>query len=181
MQARKRRNEVILRDVRVLFRNFAGKAAMYNEEGDRNFKLVVTPEVEEALAETGLPWNIKELKPREGEEDLPRTKVLEVSIRWPKKGGAGTPPKLVMITSGGKTTLNEDMAGVLDWPTIITKLDIVIRPYNWEVSGNTGTKCYLNAAYATIEEDELEREYADVPESVAGKLIFEPTTDEDFA
>lgn len=176
------RNEVSFRDVRVLFRNFAGKAGMYNEEGERTFKLVITPEMEAELAQTRLPWNIKDLKPRPGEEDLPRTRVLEVMIRWPKAGGKGSPPKCIMITSGGKTTLEEDMAGLLDWPTILTRIDVIIRPYNWgpNAKGETGTKAYLKACYATIEEDEFEMEYSDVPESVPGKLAFEPNTESDF-
>lgn len=34
-------NTILLEDVRIIFRNFAGREGMYNREGDRNFAVLL--------------------------------------------------------------------------------------------------------------------------------------------
>jgi hypothetical protein len=134
----------------LIFKNFAGKEGQYNREGDRNFSVILPPELAQDLAADG--WNVRALPAREeGDEDTP---YIQVAVSYKNR-----PPHVVMITSAGDTTLNEDTVGTLDFAELRT-VDIICRPYEWNVNGKTGIKAYLKSMFATVEEDELERKYA---------------------
>lgn len=147
-------NTVLMEGVRIIFRNFSGKEGQYNREGDRNFAVLLDDKTAEAMAEDG--WNIKWLKPREDDEDAQEQAYLQVSLNF-----KGRPPRIVIITSRGRTNLDEESVEMLDWADI-QNVDLIVRPYAWEVNGKTGIKAYLQSIYATIEEDELEKKYADM-------------------
>lgn len=136
-------------DARLIFTNFEGKEGMYNRKGDRNFGLILTPELAARLAEDG--WNVKELQPREeGDDPMP---WISVEVKFSVK-----PPRVVLLSSSGRTSLDEDTIEVLDTMDIKT-VDVVVRAYNWEVNGKSGTKAYLKTMFVTIEEDALEQKY----------------------
>lgn len=145
-------NTVLMEGVRIVFRNFAGKEGMYNREGDRNFAVLLDPDVAARMDKDG--WNVKWLKSRE--EDEPEQAYLQVSVNF-----KGRPPKVVMITSRGRTTLHEDEVELLDWADI-RNVDLIIRPYEWAVNGKTGIKAYLQSIFVTIEEDALELKYSEL-------------------
>lgn len=157
-----------LEDVRIAFRNFSGKEGKYNREGDRNFCVLLPEDIAEQMLADG--WNIRYLQPRE-EGDEPQGYV-QVAVNF-----NGRPPRIVMITSRGKTHLDESMVDILDWADIV-KVDAILRPYQWEVNGKTGVKAYLQAIYVTIEEDDLERKYGDVPDSASSSIV-QPSDDFD--
>lgn len=140
----------MVEDAQLIFRNFAGKEDQYNREGDRNFSVILNPEVAEGMAADG--WNIKYLKPRE--EDGDETPYIQVTVKFGVR-----PPKVVMITSGGRTQLGEDEIEVLDWSDF-ENVDMIARAYEWSVNGKTGIKAYLQSMFVTLREDELERKYA---------------------
>lgn len=148
----KNERNVMLEDVRIIFKNFEGREGPYNRKGDRNFAVLLSQEVGAAMFEDG--WNVKALKSRE--EDEPEQPYLQVSVNF-----QGRPPRVVMVTSRGRTTLDEDTVQMLDWADIRT-CDLIIGPYDWAVNGKTGTKAYLQSIFVTIEEDALELKYADV-------------------
>ena len=148
--------EVLMEDVRIVFRNFAGLEGQYNREGDRNFSVILPDDVAEAMAQDG--WNVKYLKARD-EEETP-TPYLQVAVNF--KGPR--PPRVVMVTSRNRTNLGEEECELLDWADI-SQVDLIVRPYNWSVNGKSGVKAYLKSIYVTINEDELELKYADVPEA----------------
>lgn len=145
---------LVMENARIVFRNFAGKEGMYNREGDRNFCVLLDEELARQMHEDG--WNIKTLKPREeGEEGTP---YIQVSV-----GFKGRPPRMVMIgaVSGRRTELGEEECEMFDWADI-AQVDLIIRPYNWDVNGKTGVKAYLKSIFVTINEDYLELKYANV-------------------
>lgn len=145
-------NTVVMEGVKIVLRNFAGKEGMYNREGDRNFSVLLDPKTAQDMAADG--WNVKQFKVRE-EGDEPQD-YLPVSVNF-----NGRPPKIVMITSRGRNLLGEDEVELLDYADI-QNVDLIVRPYHWNVSGKTGVKAYLQSIYVTIEEDELELKYADL-------------------
>lgn len=144
---------VTFEDVRIIFKNFTGKPGQYNREGDRNFAVLLDDETAQSMAADG--WNVKYLKPRE-EDDAPQA-YLQVAVNFEK----GAPPRIVMITSRGRTILDENTCEVLDW-AYIKNVDMIVNPSIWEVNGKTGVKAYLRSIYVAIEEDELELKYADI-------------------
>jgi hypothetical protein len=159
VNSRPRLNNITFEDQRLLFRNFAGAEGKFNAEGDRNFCMPLDQEVADAMAAD--LWNIKTLKPRE-EGDLP-TPYIQVEVKFPKDPQMA-PPKLVLISSKGQTTLSEAEVEILDWVAIKTA-DVIIRPYQWAVNGNEGTKAYLKTLFITLDEDDLELKYANVEDS----------------
>jgi len=151
----KRENSVLMEDVKIIFRNFAGKEGPYNRKGDRNFCVLLDQETAENMARDG--WNVKVLAAREeGEDDQP---YLPVTVNFDNY-----PPRVVMVTSRGRTTLSEDEVELLDYADVRTT-DLIVNPYSWEVNEKTGVKAYLQSMFVTIEEDALDLKYADLPDA----------------
>ena len=152
-------NTVLLEGVRIIFRNFAGKEGQYNREGDRNFGVIIP---DQATAEQMLQdgWNIKYLKPREdedeGDDSGEETPWLPVKVGF----GKGRPPQIYLVTQGGKkrTLMDESTVAELDWVDILN-VDMIVRPYNYDVSGRQGISAYVQSMYVTIEEDPLRAKY----------------------
>jgi len=142
-------------DARLLFKNFAGKETKFNREGDRNFCVVIPKDdIVEQLLEDG--WNVKTLAPREEGDDPLHYMKVSVSYK-------GRPPKIVIITSRGRTDIDQDLVSMLDFADM-AKVDLIVRPYHWTVKSDSGVSAYLKTMFVTIREDELELRYADVPE-----------------
>lgn len=164
-------NLLTMEDAKIVFLNFSGKEGRYNREGDRNFCVLLDPQLAENMIADG--WNVKYLTPRE-EGDEPQA-YLQVTV-----GFKGRPPRIVLVTSRGKTPLGEEEVGMIDW--VDKKMvDLIIRPYDWEVNGKSGRKAYLKSLFVTMNEDELDRKYADVPDSAANSLPADPWENDEEA
>lgn len=157
---------ISIEDVQLIFKNFSGNPDKFNAEGNRNFGILVDKESAVAMEADG--WAIKYLKPRPDEDEDPDLQAwLKVKLNMK----SGQPPRVVMITSKGKTTMTEDMVGALDY-VIMKKVDISISPWAWSMGGNEGISAYVKTLYVTIEEDFLDLKYADVPElDSSGNLL----------
>lgn len=151
---RKRLENLMVEDARIIFRNFAGEEKQFNPAGERNFALVIDNAIAPAMMEDG--WNVKYLKAREEGED-PQA-MLKVKVSYKRQ-----PPKVVLISSKGRTTLPEDMIEMLDYIDI-AKVDLIVNPSWYDFNGRQGYSAYLKSIYVTILEDDLEKKYADIPE-----------------
>lgn len=145
-----RKSNITIEGARIIFRNFKGEATQYNRKGDRNFCVVLDPEIADALAADG--WNVKRKEPREeGDDPLLYLKV--------KVAFGNYPPIIKQVTSRGATQLDEDTVMVLD-TAAIENVDLIISPYEYEVNGKHGIAAYLKKMYVTIQEDDLDKKYA---------------------
>lgn len=149
---RERVENINIENAKLMFKNFSGKNDRFNP-GRRNFSVIIEDE-ETALALKDEGWNIKTYQHDPEEPVIYR---LEVRIKWKPFR-----PTIWMITeSGGKTLLNEDTIDTLD-DAEIKNVDIVIRPYVWEMGGNSGIAAYVKTMYVTIVEDVFAAKYRDI-------------------
>ena len=156
-------NNIRIEGARIGFRNFSGEEGRFNPKGRRNFCVFLEEDIAKDMKKEG--WNVKWLEPRE-EGDDPQA-YLQVKVVFGK-----IPPKIVLVTGRGKTRLDEDTVNILDWAEI-QNVDLIIRPYNWEVNGDTGVSAYIKTMYVTLREDEFETKYYDVPDSAASAIMVE--------
>lgn len=150
-----------IRDAALIYKNFSGEKKKFNPEGDRNFCIMMDEETAAQLQSKG--WHIKPVKKREGEEDQEQYYYLKVAVAYQNR-----PPRAWLITSGGRTLIGEGMISMFDKLDSV-RVDLVISAYDWTLpdSGASGRKAYLQSMFFTMYEDELEIEYADIPQMSA--------------
>ena len=141
-----------INNARIVYKNFSGKPSAFNREGDRNFSLVIPNiEIADVLKDKG--WNIKIKPPRE-EGDEPFI-TMPVKIKFNDRG-----PRVYLETGNNLVRLDEESICCLDNVDIV-KVDMDIRPYDWEINGKTGRTAYLQAIKVTQEVDRFCQQYAE--------------------
>lgn len=139
------------------FRNFSGKETKFNRKGDRNFVIFLDPDKAHELEGLGAPVQWKEDRYHDGE----LRPQLKVHVKYyDRLGNKLRPPKVVQVTSHGKTALDEETIGLLDTAEI-EKADIKLDIYDYNSPNGAGKSCALKTMYATLAEDEFESRYYD--------------------
>lgn len=148
---KKQIDNIKIEGARIIFRNFSGKPDKFNPQGGkRGFNVIIDDmKVADKLAADG--WNIKMLNPRDESEEP--TPFLPVKVNY-----GAVSPTIYMITKRNKTLLNEDTIGLLD-NADIENVDIIIRPYQYDVRGEQGIAAYVKTMYVVIREDEFADKY----------------------
>ena len=146
-------------DARICFRNFRGEGSMYNNEGDRNFSLIIPDEeTAEALRndknEFGVGWNVKIRAPRE-EGEAPFIH-LPVKVKYSERSG----PRVYLISGKNRVQLDEETIGMLD-DIDIKSVDMDIRPYDGEGRFGAFRAAYLQSIYVTQEVDRFAARFAE--------------------
>lgn len=154
--------DLVLEGVRLIYRNFEGRKDKFNKEGDRNFGVVIPQDMADQLVKEG--WLVK-CRPGREEGDPPLC-FLHVSLRFDV-----FPPRIYFVTSRGKTALDAKTCSMVDVADI-ENVDIIIRPYNWTVDGEQGTKAYLKSIWIKLQETSLDAKYADVPDAGGSRTDF---------
>lgn len=159
-----------LKDTRLIFRNFAGRADAngYNNEGDRNVCIVLDDiSLVQDLIKEG--WNIKQTKPREGfEDEFQPSYYVKANVKYRDKTGAlkAYPPMIYVVTNKQKVLLNEDTVAQLDHAEI-QDVRVELSPYRWTKGSKSGISVYVTKMYVHVIEDEFDNvdDWDDFPDA----------------
>lgn len=155
----KRPDPIVLEGARIKFKNFTGEQRQYNPAGQRNFVLCLPDELAQQLAAEG--WNVK-WKPGRHPED-PDEAQLVVKVKYNESGDdRSRDPIAYLIQGRRKIALDGRTVATLDRLAPLN-IDLVVRPYVWDINGNVGITAYLDEIYYTAVEG-LSSKYADYEE-----------------
>ena len=154
-------NKIKFQNARIMFKNFAGRETEFNDEGDRNFHVVIEDsELADQLLADG--WNVKVRPPRdENETPLYHLPVKVVFGMYP--------PNVNLVSVKGVDSKGEPVYNVnpLNSETVrliddaqFECIDLIIRPYSWSKGGRSGITAYLNEFWGLIKENEFASKYS---------------------
>lgn len=147
-------DELVLENVKIIFRNFAGLSGPYNDRGDRTFSVLID-DVDLADDLKSLGWAVKPLKFDPGEEPAWH---LPVKVNL----DSNYPPQIIKVSPSTKRKVNlfgntVETLDILD----IEYVDVVLNPYLWTINDKRGVKAYLRSMYVMITESVLDLKWAD--------------------
>ncbi|MDR2395828.1 MAG: hypothetical protein LBD57_04445 [Endomicrobium sp.] len=113
---------IVLENPKFIYKNFSGKVTQHNVKGMRNFCVILNQETVDAISKDG--WHIKYLKNYKEDGLIPYLKV-SINYNYINK------PEIIVLSSDGKTILNEDNIGILD-KVEIKNSKLIIRSYTYD-------------------------------------------------
>lgn len=145
--------ELTLRNIRMIYKNFSGKPGTYNAEGQRNFSVELDHELAAEIRQIG--WNPKLIKRTAEFPEEDRLYHLKVNVSYDNR-----PPRIFFITksTNSRNPIDEEFVGLVD-RGIFDKVDVTLSPYNHKMNGG-GVTAYLRTMYCVLHEDPLDQEYA---------------------
>ena len=146
-------SKIRMENARIIWRNFSGKADKFNPKGGKRSFSVVIEDAELASQLTEDGWNVKQLKPRNEEEEENPRYSMQVKVSFDNK-----PPRVYLVTRNNKILMTEDTIDSLDYAEI-QNVDLVRTPYTYDVNGKSGVAAYLKTMYVTVIEDEFADKY----------------------
>ena len=129
-------------DARIIWPNFEGRGDKYNQQGNRNFNLVIpNQDIADALMndvnEYGAGWTVKMKAPRE-EGDDPLL-YMNVKVKFNDRG-----PEVYLISGNNRVRLDKDTIKKLD-NISIRSVNLDIRPYDDQGSFGPFRSAYLSS------------------------------------
>ena len=149
-----------IEDARWIWTNFSGKEGRFNDEGRRNFNLVLTDDIADQLSKDG--FNVKWHEPKDPNGEGIWT--LKVNVNY--KGF--NPPKIELKNDHGIRSLDEESVPILDGSLMIENMFVRISPYRF----NDSTSAYLQTMLIRIHESDYENSFYDEEDSVMNTTTF---------
>lgn len=149
-------NRYCLKDCKILFANFKGRATRYNPEGNRNFNVRIDdPAIAQELANDG--FNVKLLNKLE--PDAPDSWCLKITIRYNREHPEYN-PQIKEVFDDRSADLDEGNVHCLDDMTV-KKAIVEFRGFVYDDAQH---KCsaYLNRAKFWVVDDWFSEEQKDV-------------------
>lgn len=146
---------ITIEDAQLKWPNFEGRAGMFNEEGERDFNVIIDDKTAQNLIAD--EWNVK--GGGEDDEGNPQEYWLPVAVGFKK-----FPPRIYLITPKGRVQLSEDEVSAID-SLDIKAADMSIRgsfwPKGWKPGSGEkgGIKAWLRTMFITINVDPLDEKY----------------------
>lgn len=149
-------------DAKICFRNFKGEKSMYNDEGKRNFSVIIpNAEIAEELQNNtnryGVGWNVKIKAPNSPDEAV--FMHLPVAVSFTDR----SQPGVYLISGKSRVKLNEETIYMLD-DIDIESVSLDIRPFDGESKFGPFRKAYLSSIYVTQAVDRLAARFAETDE-----------------
>lgn len=120
---------------RGTWRNFTGEKTAFNKDGTRGFTIFLPEDLYTAMAEEG--WYVKHKEQYAGDE---REFQIDVAFSFDMY-----PPVITMYSADGTSAiLNADTVGLLQTADF-ERVNLVLRPHNYDSNGNKGVKAWLNS------------------------------------
>ena len=161
MNRDRKKLEVRIDNAKIAFRNFTGAEGKFNPAGNRNFCVFLPDDIGKDMEADG--WNVRWL---DSYPDEPAQAMISVKLNF-----GNYPPNIHLVSDGKMTRLDEHNVNVLDFAEL-EQVDLILRGYEWNVSGKSGVKAYLKTGYFVLVVDQLAKKYSEsldsAQESIGG-------------